>query len=120
MIYLSKTLCMKINYHTPPPRVFHTGTRMLFMTISYPISRQSVIYCLGMVIHENKLPCIPPVGDIGIKVLSIKNKLPSIFQASGIDIRRLSMKIKTKRCNIYVSTLCNGSSCMCKHPQCVL
>jgi len=25
-----------------------------------------------MVIHENKLSCIPPVGDIGIKVLSIK------------------------------------------------
>ena len=45
---------------------------MLSMKLSYPISRESVIYLLGMVIHENKLPCIPPVGDIGIKVLSIK------------------------------------------------
>jgi len=42
------------------------------MKLSYPISRESVIYLLGMVIHDNKQPCIPPVGDIGIKVLSIK------------------------------------------------
>ena len=77
---------MNINYRTPLP-VFHTGTRILSMTISYPISLQSVIYLLGMVIHENKLPCIPPVGDVGIKVLSIKNKLPYLFQACGIDIR---------------------------------
>ena len=68
---------------------------MLSMKLSYPISLQSVIYLLGMVIHENKQPCIPPVGDIGIKVLSIKI-IYLIVQACEINITRLSVKIKTK------------------------
>jgi hypothetical protein len=68
---------------------------MLSMKLTYPISLQGVIYLLGMVIHENKQPCIPPVGDIGIKVLSIKI-IYLIVQACDINIRRLSIKIKTK------------------------